>query len=146
MSWEEERQKMETICLNCHGETLVEHHFERFDEVVANYNDNYFRPVKAKLDELYERGLLSPEYMFDEDLEAEYYEIWHHEGRRARMGAAMMAPDYTWWHGFYELKKRFSNFMHEAEKLIESGTPAYRHVQYPSATGDIMVPDPAKPR
>ena len=20
---------------------------------------------------------------------------------------AMMAPDYTWWHGFYELKKRF---------------------------------------
>jgi len=26
--------------------------------------------------------------------------MWHHEGRRARMGTAMMGPDYAWWHGF----------------------------------------------
>ena len=25
-------------------------------------------------------------------------EIWHHEGRVARHGASMMAPDYTHWH------------------------------------------------
>jgi hypothetical protein len=27
----------------------------------------------------------------------------HHEGRRARHGAAMMGADYTQWHGFYEV-------------------------------------------
>jgi len=146
VSWEEERQKMESICLNCHSEAVVEHHFERFDQVVENYNDNYFRPIKEKLDELYEKNLLSREYMFDEDLEVEYYELWHHEGRRARMGAAMMAPDYTWWHGFYELKKRFTHFMHEAERLVEAGTPAYRHEHFPGATGDTTVPEAVKPR
>ena len=135
-----------SVCLNCHSETLVEHHFERFDQVVENYNDNYFRPVKEKLGELYDKGLLSREHMFDEDLEVEYYELWHHEGRRARMGAAMMAPDYTWWHGFYELKKRFTHFMHEAERLIEAGTPAYRHEHYPAGTGDTTVPEAANPR
>ena len=29
------------------------------------------------------------------------------EGRRARMGASMMAPDYTQWHGMFEVADRF---------------------------------------
>ena len=33
--------------------------------------------------------------------------LWHHEGRRARMGASMMAPDYTQWHGMFEVAERF---------------------------------------
>ena len=36
-----------------------------------------------------------------------WWEIWHHEGRRARHGAAMMGPDYTWWHGIYEVAQHF---------------------------------------
>ncbi|HEB83440.1 MAG TPA: cytochrome C552, partial [Bacteroidetes bacterium] len=28
-------------------------------------------------------------------------------GRRARHGAAMMGPDYTWWHGIYEVGQHF---------------------------------------
>jgi hypothetical protein len=31
--------------------------------------------------------------------------IWHHEGRRARHGTSMMGPDYTYWHGTYEVAK-----------------------------------------
>jgi hydroxylamine dehydrogenase len=33
--------------------------------------------------------------------------LWHHEGRRARHGASMMAPDYAHWHGMYEVAERF---------------------------------------
>ena len=44
---------------------------------------------------------------FDERLEVEYYELWHHEGRRARHGASMMGPDYAWWHGFYDIAQHF---------------------------------------
>ncbi len=36
-----------------------------------------------------------------------FYEFWHHEGRRARHGACMMGPDYTHWHGMYEVAKHF---------------------------------------
>jgi hypothetical protein len=44
---------------------------------------------------------------FSNDIEWEYWELWHHEGRRARMGAAMMGPDYTWWHGIYDVAHNF---------------------------------------
>ena len=30
----------------------------------------------------------------------------------------MMAPDYTWWHGFYELKKRCMDIEEQAEALL----------------------------
>ena len=76
------------------------------------------------MDELYASGKLTEDSYFDEELEWEFYELWHHEGRRARMGAAMMAPDYAWWHGFYELKHRYVSFIekareHEAEDRAE---------------------------
>jgi hypothetical protein len=77
---------------------------------------------------------------FDERLEVEFYELWHHEGRRARMGTMMMAPDYTWWHGFYECKIHFANFMEEANHLIETGQKAYVAKDFPNATGDTQKP------
>lgn len=74
----------------------------KLNKVVEEYNEVYFKPTKKLLDELYTRSLLDNSRYFDERLEVDFYELWHHEGRRARMGTAMMAPDYAWWHGFYE--------------------------------------------
>ena len=77
------------------------------DAAVANYNDNYFKPMKKLVDELYEKKLLSKTKPLDEKLEIDMYELWHHEGRRARFGVAMMAPDYAWWHGIYDVAHTF---------------------------------------
>ena len=74
------------------------------------------------MEELYAAGVLSKERYFDEELEWQFYEFWHHEGRRARMGAAMMAPDYAWWHGFYELKHRYVQLMDMAAVRLQKGT------------------------
>jgi hypothetical protein len=137
---ETERQKMKEVCLQCHGNVWTDGHFVRLDKVVEEYNDVYFKPAKKKLDELYEKGLLDKTKFFDERLEVEYYELWHHEGRRARFGAAMMAPDYAWWHGFYECKKRFANYMEEANDLIEHNKKAYKAADFPNATGDTTKP------
>ncbi len=38
----------------------------------------------------------------DEYPEFMWYYIWHHDGRRWRMGAAMMGPDYSHWHGIVD--------------------------------------------
>jgi len=135
-----EREKMSKICMQCHGKTWVDDHFAKLDAAVNEYNEVYFKPAKAVLDELYKRGLLDNTRFFDERLEVEYYELWHHEGRRARMGVAMMAPDYAWWHGFYECKHRFNHFMEEAGHLIESGIAAYKAEDFPNATGDTTRP------
>ena len=64
------------------------------------------------MEQLHVDGMISKEKYFDEEIEWQHYEFWHHEGRRARMGTAMMAPDYTWWHGFYELKHRHDLTIH----------------------------------
>jgi hypothetical protein len=118
----------------------VDDHFFKLDKVVEEYNEVYFKPAKKMLDDLYANSVLDQTTFFDERLEVEYYELWHHEGRRARMGAAMMAPDYSWWHGFYECKKRYNNYMEEARDMIQHKKKAYKATDYPNATGSTTRP------
>jgi hydroxylamine dehydrogenase len=139
-NWETEREKMKAVCLQCHGKAWTDNHFTTFDKVVEEYNEAYYKPAKAMLDDLYGKGLLDKTRFFDEYLEVEFYELWHHEGRRARMGAMMMAPDYAWWHGFYECKHRFNRFMEEARHHLESGEKASVYPDFPNATGDTTKP------
>ena len=57
---------------------------------------------------------------FAEDVEWTWWEIWHHEGRVARHGASMMAPDYTHWHGLYKVAKHWcAKFIPELEEIAE---------------------------
>ncbi len=139
VDWRKERQKMKKVCLSCHSPQWTNAHFENFDAAVVNYNEVYYKPMKKLIDELYEKKLLSKEKALDEKREVDMYELWHHEGRRARFGAAMMAPDYAWWHGFYELKKRCMEIEEQAEKLLHSGKPA-KMFKVKGATGDTTRP------
>jgi hypothetical protein len=76
------------------------------------------------LDGLCAKGLLEKTKFFDEELEIEIYKIWHHEGRRARYGAAMMAPDYIRCHGFYDCKNRDNVYMEKIRGLIKQNKNA----------------------
>ncbi len=115
---EARRADMQKVCANCHGPSWVEGHYKQFDAAVNLYNEKFAVPARAIMKKLREAGKLTPT-PFDEKIEWTYYELWHHEGRRARMGAAMMGPDYTQWHGFYEVAKTFyTEFLPEAERLL----------------------------
>ncbi|MFC1737458.1 multiheme c-type cytochrome [Planctomycetota bacterium] len=138
--WKEEREKMVKVCLACHSETWARSHFAHYDAVVVQYNNEYYLPMKKLVDELYEKKLLSKEKMLDEKIEVDMYELWHHEGRRARFGAAMMAPDYAWWHGFYELKKRCMEIEKEVEEVLKNNRPA-TVFDVKGATGNTTKPD-----
>ena len=41
-NWKVEREKMQEICMQCHGENWVKAHYETLDEVVREYNEVYF--------------------------------------------------------------------------------------------------------
>ena len=51
------------------------------------------------LNQAYDEELISRDNPLDETPEIMHYLIWHHDGRRWRMGASMMAPDWTHWNG-----------------------------------------------
>jgi hypothetical protein len=134
-----ERRKMKTVCLACHSPQWTDSHFTRLDAAIENYNETYYKPAKKLIDDLYAKKLLDSSNPLDEPLEIDMYELWHHEGRRARFGAAMMAPDYAWWHGFYELKKRSMEIESKAEAILKANTPAKPH-DIKGATGDTAKP------
>jgi len=117
MTWEDRRDAMQEVCSQCHGKTFVEGAYKQFDDVVELYNDKFARPAKAIIGELKKRGKITAAN-FDDPIEWTWWELWHHEGRRARHGAAMQGPDYTWWHGLYEVSKHFyTEFIPQLEEV-----------------------------
>lgn len=106
LSWQDRRGRMKDICFQCHSESYTDAFYKQYDDLVNLYNDKFALPGQAIMDELRKEGKISPAE-FDDEIEWTWYELWHHEGRRARHGASMMGPDYAWWHGIYEVAKHF---------------------------------------
>lgn len=123
-NWEKRREAMKDVCSNCHATGWVENFYRQYDASVELWNEKFAKPAKAIMDKLYADGKLT-RTPFDEPLEWTFYELWHHEGRRARMGTSMQGPDFTQWHGFYEVAKHFyTKFLPEAEALSPGITEA----------------------
>lgn len=128
-NWEKRRNAMKDVCSNCHATGWVDNFYVQYEGTIDLYNEKFAKPAKAIMDQLYAARKLT-KTPFDERIEWVYYELWHHEGRRARMGTAMMGPDYTQWHGFYEVAKHFyTEFIPEAEQL------------QPGVTAEVMKSD-----
>ncbi|MDH3889623.1 MAG: multiheme c-type cytochrome [candidate division Zixibacteria bacterium] len=119
-SWEDRRSDMKKVCANCHTSNYIDNFYVQYDGAVNLYNDKFAIPVSRIAKKIREAGFLTNDIPFDDELEWIVFYLWHHEGRRARMGAAMFAPDYTQWHGFYEVADRFyMEFLPEVAKLVE---------------------------
>jgi len=116
-NWEKKRADMQDVCFQCHARPFVEGFYMQFDELVLLYNEKFAKPAMALRNELMEAGKLT-KANFDEPLDWYFWELWHHEGRRARHGASMSGPDYAWWHGIYDVAKNFYvHFIPEVEKV-----------------------------
>jgi hypothetical protein len=122
VSWQTRRANMQNVCKSCHNQSWIDNFYVQYDGLVEMYNEKFAKPGEA----LYSlaKPLLRP-VSFGNKLDFTWYEIWHHEGRRARHGASMMGPDYTHWHGTYEVAKHFySDYIPELQELVEKGLTA----------------------
>jgi formate-dependent nitrite reductase cytochrome c552 subunit len=118
--WERRRKDMKNVCSNCHTSNFVDNFYIQYDGAVNLYNDKFAIPTSKIFKKVRAAGFLTNDIPFDDELEWIHFYLWHHEGRRARMGAAMFAPDYTQWHGFYEVADRFyMEFIPEVMELVE---------------------------
>jgi len=117
VNWEERRDNMQDVCKACHEESWIENFYVQYDGLINLYNEKFAKPglkiMKAA------KPLLKPA-KFSNKVDWIWFELWHHEGRRARHGASMMGPDYTHWHGTYEIAQHFYvKLLPELEHLIE---------------------------
>ncbi len=125
--WELRRDDMKDVCSSCHSKKMVDSFYAQFDGVVEMYNEKYAIPTTEMMKLLLQQGLRT-ETPFDEEVEWTYFFLWHHEGRRARHGAAMMAPDYVQWHGMYEVAHRFyMEWVPNIKEIIEKAEKAGKH-------------------
>jgi hypothetical protein len=114
------RGRMKDTCSHCHTPDYINGFYKQYDDFVILYNEKFAKPGQKIMAELRQQKLLTP-IEFDEEIEWTWYLLWHHEGRRARHGASMMAPDYAHWHGTFEVADRF--YM----KLIPQAREIARH-------------------
>ncbi len=118
-SAEEKRTNMKQVCLHCHTPDYVNAFYKQYDDFVVLYNEKFGKPGESIMKVLADQGLTT-KTQFDEEIEWTWFYLWHHEGRRARHGAAMMAPDYAHWHGMYEVAERFyQQLIPQAREIAE---------------------------
>jgi hypothetical protein len=114
------RENMEDVCSNCHQARFVYNFFVQYEGMLDLYDEKYAQPGL----ELYKAAAAvlktDPDYAkFSHPIDWTWFEIWHHEGRRVRHAAAMQAPDYTHWHGSYDLAKHWmTKFVPEIKDII----------------------------
>jgi len=98
---DDNRVRMQTVCLECHNATFIDAFYADADRLVLAVND-WVVESREIMAPLTEAGLVTPE-QFDDPIDFVFFELWHHWGRTAKFGAWMQGPDYTQWHGAYEV-------------------------------------------
>src|SRR4030042_2015578 len=115
---------MKGACLNCHSNSHVNNFYQQFDDLVVLYNEKFARPAQGLMNELTQDGVLKKDAPFEHEVQWVFWELWHHEGRRARHGASMMGPDYPHWHGMYEVSKHYyTEFLPAVVKAASEKSP-----------------------
>jgi len=109
------QQTMNAVCLNCHVQPFIDDVMSKADKTIDLTNQNV-KKGKSIVQDLSDTGLLGTK-PFGTPLDFLYFELWHHEGRRARFGAVMGGADYVNWNGIYEQQKALVEMQAQADAL-----------------------------
>jgi hypothetical protein len=113
--WDSNRDRMQGVCLSCHNYNFVVGFYGDADKATLAVND-WVSESNTIMLPLQQKGLLTDE-PFDQPIDFTYFELWHHWGRTAKFGAWMQGPDYTQWHGAYEILSDLAELRERAREL-----------------------------
>ncbi len=114
-SWQDNKVEMQNVCRQCHNENFVDGLYTDGDKLVDAINawveesDTIMAPLRAQ-----DLITAAP---FDEPIEFTHFNLWHHWGRTAKFGAWMQGPDYTQWHGAYEVLHTMAELREMADRI-----------------------------
>ena len=115
--YQDNKVRMQNVCLACHNKNFVDDFYKRADQGTDAVNQK----VQASIDVMSQltQAKLLTDKPFDQPIEFQAFEIWHHWGRTAKFGMWMQGPDYTQWHGAYEIEKGLVNLKDMADQLMK---------------------------
>lgn len=141
VTWQERRERMKGVCASCHEVVHTDGFYEQFDGLVGLYNEKFAVPAQNLMDDLKADGLL-PGSPFTNEIQWIFFELWHHEGRRARHGASMMGPDFTHWHGMYEVAKHFyTEFLPKVRETAKENGGSRMAAKYEELVRELLSGD-----
>jgi hypothetical protein len=116
---------MKKVCVSCHNVNFTNAFYTQYEAQMQLYSEKWAIPgeklFKKATDVL--KAVKGKEYAaFANKIDYTWFELWHHEGRRVRHAASMQAPDYTQWHGNYDLARNwYGSYVPELKEVIEMG-------------------------
>jgi hypothetical protein len=119
-AWQDNRTRMQNVCRQCHNQNFLDTFYADADALTEAVNV-WVRESDELVAPLKDQGLMTAE-PFDEPIDFVYFELWHHWGRTAKFGGWMQGPDYTQWHGAYEVLSDLAELREMVdEKLMQAG-------------------------
>ncbi len=119
-AWQDNVVRMQSVCLECHNRQFVSDYYANADKATEAVN-GFVVEGQDIMKNLRDQNLVS-EKPFEEPIQYSEFELWHHWGRTAKFGIWMQGPDYTQWHGAYEMLKALSDLRDlAAQKLQAAG-------------------------
>lgn len=97
------RKEMLQVCASCHTTSFADNYMAMADKQIELYN-KYAHAASEMINTLEKKHLMMKDPWADPAFRTYYY-MWHHEGRRMRQGAVMEGPDYSHWHGVFQLQQ-----------------------------------------
>jgi hypothetical protein len=116
--WADNAVRMQAVCLECHNKNWIEAFYEDAEAATMAVNDwveesnDIMAPVR-------ENELLTS-VPFDEPIDFVDFDLWHHWGRTTKFGSWMQGPDYTQWHGAYEVLRDLAELRTLATEKLEA--------------------------
>jgi len=115
-NWQENQLRMQKVCLQCHNPYFITEFYTDADKATEAVND-WVVESNDILAGLKSKGLLT-DAPFDEPFDFVHFDLWHHWGRTTKFGAWMQGPDYSQWHGAYEVLRDLAELQQIAEEKI----------------------------
>ncbi|HEX9018016.1 MAG TPA: multiheme c-type cytochrome [Anaerolineaceae bacterium] len=112
-AWQDNKVRMQSVCLQCHNKQFVADFYTNADKAVLKVND-WVKQSDQMMADAKSAGLLT-DAPFDQPIDFDYFELWHHYGRTAKFGTWMQGPDYTQWHGAYEILSKLADLKKDIE-------------------------------
>jgi hydroxylamine dehydrogenase len=116
-NWQGNQVAMQNVCRECHNENFVSEFYADADTAVEAVNA-WVKQSDEIMAPLQQQGLLT-DTPFDQSIDFTYFELWHHWGRTAKFGTWMQGPDYTQWHGIYELLSDLAELRESADRMMQ---------------------------